>query len=108
MGPRHGGREWERRPGARGGLHGRPRNLGVAWPEGTKAEASDLEVHVPAGSRVWVTTASAEIEVEGVTGSLALTTAEGRIRVTGAPREVDAESIDGGIEIAADAMSVRA
>lgn len=58
-----------------------------------------IEVMVPARARVWVKTASADIDVSGVTGSLDLYVVGGRIIVKGAPADVNAEAIDGTIVV---------
>ncbi len=58
-----------------------------------------IEVMVPARAKVWVKTASADIEVSGVTGSLDLYVVGGRIAVRGNPADVNAEAIDGAITI---------
>jgi hypothetical protein len=62
-------------------------------------QPSSLEVMVPARAKVWVKTATAEIEVSGVTGELDLYVVGGRIRVSGKPAELNAEAIDGDIEV---------
>jgi DUF4097 and DUF4098 domain-containing protein YvlB len=62
-------------------------------------QPSRLEVMVPARAKVWVKTATAEIEVSGVTGELDLYVVGGRIRVSGKPAELNAEAIDGDIEV---------
>jgi len=58
-----------------------------------------LDVMVPMRAKVWVKTATAEIEVSGVTGELDLYVVGGKIRVTGTPSELNAEAIDGDIEV---------
>lgn len=58
-----------------------------------------IEVMVPAKARVWIKTASADISVTGVTGSLDLYVVGGKISVRGNPADVNAEAIDGSITI---------
>lgn len=58
-----------------------------------------LEVMVPARAKVWVKTATAEIDVSEVTGELDLYVVGGKIRVSGRPAELNAEAIDGDIEV---------
>lgn len=58
-----------------------------------------IEVMVPARAKVWVKTASADIEVSGVTGSLDLYVVGGRITVRGNPADINAEAIDGTITV---------
>jgi hypothetical protein len=58
-----------------------------------------LEVFVPARAKVWVKTATAEVDVTGVTGELDLYVVGGTIRVSGNPAELNAEAIDGDIQV---------
>lgn len=82
--------------------------LGVELPANeNQAGPSHLEIRVPARARVWVKSASAEIEVSDVTGSLDLNSVSGRIRARGKPRDIIVESMDGTVEIAAAAPWVR-
>ena len=62
-------------------------------------QPSRLDVMVPARAKLWVKTATAEVEVSGVTGELDLYVVGGKIRVTGKPSELNAEAIDGDIEV---------
>ena len=64
-------------------------------------DGSDLEIKVPAGSRLEVSTVSATIGAGAVTGPVRLESVSGRITVSGAPRRFDAKSVSGDIEIAA-------
>lgn len=83
--------------------------LGVELPTGAAEKpGSHLEVRVPAGSRVWVKSASATIEVVGVTGGLDLSSVSGDITVRGPTREVRAESLDGDIRIGGPMVWARA
>lgn len=67
-----------------------------------------LEVWVPARIRLWVKTATANIDVSGVDGGLDLYTVSGTIDVTGNPHELNAEAIDGDIHITGSPPWVRA
>ena len=69
---------------------------------------ADIEVSVPMRAKVWVKTATASIEVSGVTGSLDLYVVGGNIKVTGNPADVNAEAIDGSITIVGSPSWVRA
>ena len=69
---------------------------------------SDIEVYVPARGKVWVKTATASIDVRGVTGSLDLYVVGGNITVAGNPADVNAEAIDGSIRIVGSPNWVRA
>ena len=103
----------ERRAGrfyAAGDAH--VRKLGVdiaagARDSGTGAGGAELEVHVPRGATVWVKSAAAGIEVEGVDGTLDLSSEGGTIRVLGTPRDVTAETMDGSVELAGGTARAR-
>ncbi|MFL5468669.1 MAG: DUF4097 family beta strand repeat-containing protein [Gemmatimonadaceae bacterium] len=60
---------------------------------------AQLELWVPARVRLWVKTATANIDVSGVDGGLDLYVVSGTIDVSGNPRELNAEAIDGDIHI---------
>src|SRR6184192_543563 len=61
---------------------------------------AELEVHVPRGARVWVKSASGDIDVVGVDGTLDLNSVAGAIHVVGTPADVTAETMDGPVELA--------
>jgi len=61
---------------------------------------AELEVHVPRGARVWAKSTSADIDVEGVDGTLDLNSVAGAIHVVGTPADVTAETMDGPVEVA--------
>ena len=71
------------------------------------ASRADLEVRVPRGATVWVKSATASIEVEGVDGTLDLSSEGGTIRVLGTPRDVTAETMDGSVELAGGTARAR-
>jgi hypothetical protein len=73
-------------------------------PHGTR---SDIEVHVPAGSRVSIESFAASIEVTDVTGAVTAETVNGAVTVTGAT-EVSAESVNGTVAISGPATRVHA
>ncbi len=62
-------------------------------------QPSRLDVMVPARAKLWVKTATADIEVSGVTGELDLYVVGGTITVNGNPTELNAEAIDGDIHV---------
>lgn len=79
------------------------RKVEVMAPAGAGARAAggtELEVHVPRGVRVWVKSASADIDVVGVDGTLDLNSVSGAIHVVGTPADVTAETMDGRVELA--------
>src|SRR6266576_1123611 len=61
---------------------------------------TELEVRVPRGARVWVKSASADIDVVGVDGTLDLNSVGGAIHVVGTPADVTAETMGGPVELA--------
>jgi DUF4097 and DUF4098 domain-containing protein YvlB len=67
-----------------------------------------LEVWVPSRIRLWVKTATANIDVSGVDGGLDLYVVSGTIDVAGNPHELNAEAIDGDIRITGSPPWVRA
>lgn len=61
---------------------------------------SQIEVRVPAGSRVWVKTGyAADVDVSGISGGLDLNIVGGRVHVVGSPRELNVEAMDGDVLI---------
>jgi hypothetical protein len=73
--------------------------LGIESDDQRTVRGSHLVVHVPERARVWVKSASAEIEVRDVRGGLDLYSVGADIRVFGSPRELNAEAMDGSIAI---------
>ena len=67
---------------------------------------SDLEIHVPAGSRVEINSFSADISVSDVTGAVSAETVNGSITVTGPAKEVSAHTVQGAVEITGPIPSV--
>lgn len=74
--------------------------LGVDVPVDQGATgAAELEVRVPRRTSVWVKSATADIDVAGVDGTLDLNSVSGSIHVVGTPQDVTAETMDGAVEI---------
>jgi len=69
---------------------------------------SDLEISVPAGSRVKIEGFDASISVIGVTGSVTAETVNGSITQSGAAKEVELQSVNGSVEVAKAAGRIRA
>jgi hypothetical protein len=67
-----------------------------------------LEIWVPSRVRLWIKTATANIDVSDVAGGLDLYVVSGTIDVTGNPHELNAEAIDGDIHITGAPAWVRA
>src|SRR5256884_285399 len=59
-----------------------------------------LEGHVPRGARVWVKSASADIDVVGVDGTLDLNSVAGGVHVGGPPADVTGGAVGGPGELA--------
>ncbi len=82
--------------------------LGVETPNGTTPSGTaDLEIRVPAGARLWVKSASAELDLTLEGGSVEIITVGSRVRLAGRAREVSVETIDGNVELALDADLAR-
>ena len=69
---------------------------------------SQLEVHVPAGSRVEVESYAADVSVTGVTGAVTVECVNGSITVSGSTQEVDAQTVNGGVDVTGTATRVHA
>lgn len=69
---------------------------------------TSLEIWVPSRVKLWVKTATATIDVDGVDGGLDLYTVSATIEVAGSPRELNAEAIDGDIHITGSPAWLRA
>ena len=61
--------------------------------------SSDLEVRVPEGSSIDVSTVSADINVEGVEGEQALQTVSGDVETESHGSDISAESVSGDVEV---------
>jgi DUF4097 and DUF4098 domain-containing protein YvlB len=71
-------------------------------------DGSDLEIRVPAGSRLDVNTVSADITASDLTGSLGLQTVSGAVSSTGPAKEVEAQSVSGNIKVDTSAPRISA
>jgi DUF4097 and DUF4098 domain-containing protein YvlB len=69
---------------------------------------SDLEIHVPTGSRVEIDSFGAAIDVSGVSGPVVADTVNGSISISGSSQEVEASSVNGGVAISGSPKRVRA
>jgi DUF4097 and DUF4098 domain-containing protein YvlB len=63
------------------------------------ATRSDIEVRVPAGSRVSVESFASSITVTEVTGPVTAETVNGSVSVAGSVKEVSAESVNGSVDV---------
>ena len=73
-----------------------------AGPRRLRDADADLEIHVPAGSSVESETVSADISVEGVSGTVEMESVSGDITIEGAMREVEAATVSGDIRLTSD------
>ena len=69
----------------------------IEAPDEAALRGNKLELRVPRNANVWIKTGSADIDVQGVAGSLDLNIVGGSITVTGKPRELIVESMDGAV-----------
>lgn len=91
------------------GASGRSAKLGVQSPDDpTQAEPSQLVVRVPRRARVWVKSATADIEVGGLAGGADLNATSGDIRVSGTLQNLNAETMDGSVTLDVTANWLRA
>ena len=70
--------------------------------------ASQLEIKVPAGSRLEIDSLNASVEVTGVKGDVHVDTVQGSILIAGAGGEVDAENVNGSVEITGSTRRAKA
>src|SRR3954468_2665835 len=82
--------------------------FGIESANESDPKPAKLEIWVPARVRLWVKTATANIDVSGVDGGLDLYVVSGTIDVSGNPHELNAEAIDGDIHISGSPPWVRA
>jgi putative adhesin len=82
--------------------------FGIESANESDPKAAKLELWVPARVRLWLKTATANIDVSGVDGGLDLYVVSGTIDVAGNPHELNAEAIDGDIHINGSPAWVRA
>lgn len=67
-----------------------------------------IEVTLPKAAKLWVKTATAEISISGMTGSLDIYTVSGAITVSGSPADMNAEAMDGNINVTGSPGWIRA
>jgi DUF4097 and DUF4098 domain-containing protein YvlB len=83
--------------------------LGVESPEGTApGGTADLEVTVPAGARLYVKSAAADIDVTTDGGTVEVISVGGRVQLNGSAKEASVETLDGNCELAIVAQTARA
>lgn len=81
--------------------------LGVEGTDKPDAPGASLEIHVPRRARVWVKSATARIDVDGVRGELDLASVSGGITTRNIAGVITAESMDGPLTISGDLSVLR-
>jgi DUF4097 and DUF4098 domain-containing protein YvlB len=69
---------------------------------------SDLDIKVPAGSRLKIDGFEATITVTGVTGTVQAETVNGSITLSGGVKEVDLQAVNGAVEVAKASGRIKA
>jgi DUF4097 and DUF4098 domain-containing protein YvlB len=98
-------------PGAEGlSFSGGPKRtqIEVETERDPNGVSSDLEIHVPGGSRVEINTFGANISVSEVTGPVSAEGVNSSIVVTGSPKEVSAQTVNGSVDVTGPAARVHA
>lgn len=75
-------------------------SIEVEVPRHGEILETDLVIRVPAGAAVEVETVSADVELEGVHGSIDVETVSGRVKTSGRPSELSIETVSGEITVA--------
>ena len=70
--------------------------------------SSELEIHVPAGSRVEISSFAADINVSDVTGSVTAEGVNSSIVIAGSTKEVSAQTVNGSVEVTGPGTRVHA
>ena len=90
----------------RGG--GRRTHVELMTTENPHSVQSNIEVRVPAGSRVEVESYGSDVTVSGVTGAVSVECVNGNIDISGATQEVDASAVNGSVQVTGSAKRVSA
>jgi hypothetical protein len=86
----------------------RAAKLGVEGPLELDQAPAHLYIRVPARTRVWVKTATANIVLSGLHGGVDAFSTSGNIRFEGEPDQLNVETMDGNIEVTAGGTWIRA
>ncbi len=70
--------------------------------------AATIEVTLPKAAKLWIKTATAQVTVFGIAGSLDIYTVSGAITVSGNPADLNAEAMDGNISVTGSPGWIRA
>ena len=87
---------------------GRRTHVEVEVEGNPHATHSDIEVRVPAASRVSIESFASSITVTDVTGPVTAETVNGAISVSGSAKEVSAESVNGAVDVSGASIRVHA
>ena len=87
---------------------GRQTRIEVKTLGNPHAVHSDLEIRVPAGSRLDMESFNARISVSAVKGPVKAESVNGSISVTGGAQEADLSTVNGGIDVSCPCTRVRA
>jgi hypothetical protein len=90
------------------GAGGRGAKLFVETPSANATAPAQLELRVPAQSRLWVKLGAGDVEITGLRGAIDVNVVSGAVTITGDLRELNAEAMDGAITIAGRAGWLRA
>jgi len=84
-------------------------SIRVVYPDNCRnCEGADLEISLPAGSRIEIETVSADVWVDRVTGAVDVETVSGNAELRGRPSEVEAETVSGSLDISTGDAPVEA
>lgn len=83
------------------------RSLRNLW-EGEPRYRVDLEVEVPADTRLFVVSKDAELTIEGITGPIGVGAVSSEVRIAGDPARLDVETVTGSVTFAGSTGSLRA
>ena len=70
---------------------------------GEEESSADLDIYVPAGSRVEVSTVSADVEVQGLTGQAQMGTVSGNVILDTSAARIEAKSTSGDVTVTGSA-----
>jgi len=82
--------------------------IGIETEGNPHAVRAELEVHVPAGSRLEIDSFAASITITDVTGAVKAETVNGSITMTGGSKEVSLQTVNGSVEVTSPATRVHA
>lgn len=98
---------WDRAEVSVSGGRARISRRGAVTRVRPEEEHDALEIHVPAGSRVEVSTSSGSIRVAEVKGAVDLQSMSGSFQVSGSPSMVDVEGLSGSIRMLGSTETLR-